>query len=397
MLPEASPFTPGQPVPMEFFVGRIQEIERLRSLVRAAALGRFKIGFVMGERGMGKSSLVSFVRSLCEREDNVAGAHVYLGGATDLPDMIRRSFDRILKDSIDKSWAEKVRTFFGDHVRKIGLFGASVELNLKPEELSLLASDFIPSLRQLLQQLKGERKALFLIWDDINGLADSAEFANWLKSTVDQIATENKPFHVCILVVGVEERRRSLIALQPSLARVFDLTDIRPWSKQETTDFYAQTFQQAAALRLEKQALQEMVRYAGGLPVLAHEIGDAVWRAAEAGVVTEHDARVGIANAAIIAGRKFLEPQIEQALRSKRYRAILRKLAAQPFQFQRNELKQTLTAEEGKSLDNFLNRMKEIGALVSDPDAGAGHYQFAQRLYQLYFSLEAARTETRHE
>jgi Cdc6-like AAA superfamily ATPase len=393
MLPEASPFTPGQPVPIEFFVGRIQEIERLRSLVRAAALGRFKIGFVTGERGIGKSSLVSFVRSLSEREDNVAGAHVYLGGATDLPDMIRRSLDRILKDSIDKSWSEKVRNFFGEHVRKIGLFGASVELNLKPEELSLLASDFIPSLRQLLHQLKGERKALLLIWDDINGLADSAEFANWLKSTVDQIATENKPFHVCILVVGLEERRRSLIALQPSLARVFDLTDIRLWNDAEATDFYTQTFQQTAAVRLEPQALQEMVDYAGGLPVLAHEIGDAVWRAAEAGVVTEHDARIGIAHAAVVAGHKFLEPQVEQALRSRRYRAILRKLVRQPFHFQRNDLKQALTPDEEKVLGNFLNRMRKLGAIVPDYEAGAGSYRFAKRLYQLYFSLDAARAE----
>ncbi len=89
MSPESSPFTPGQPVPIEFFVGRVKEIEQLRSLVRAAVNGKFKIGFVTGERGIGKTSLVSFVRHLSEREDKVAGAHVFLGGAQDVPDIQR--------------------------------------------------------------------------------------------------------------------------------------------------------------------------------------------------------------------------------------------------------------------------------------------------------------------
>lgn len=82
-------------MPSEFFVGRVKEIERLRSLVRAAALGRFRIGFVSGERGIGKSSLVSFTRHLAERDEGAAGAHVFLGGVTSLGEMVRRTFDRV--------------------------------------------------------------------------------------------------------------------------------------------------------------------------------------------------------------------------------------------------------------------------------------------------------------
>ena len=60
----------------------IDAIERLRGLVRAADRGVFKIGFITGERGIGKSSLASFVRCLCERDGDVTGCHVYpRGGA----------------------------------------------------------------------------------------------------------------------------------------------------------------------------------------------------------------------------------------------------------------------------------------------------------------------------
>ena len=130
MNPETSPFSPGQPVPIEFFIGRIREVERLRGMVKASTQGKFRIGFVSGERGIGKSSLASFVRHLSEHESQVAGCHVFLGGVEDLNEMLRRTFDRLLTESMDKPWHEQIRNFFGNHVRQVGLFGITLELNL---------------------------------------------------------------------------------------------------------------------------------------------------------------------------------------------------------------------------------------------------------------------------
>ena len=86
MTPESSPFRPGQPAPVESFVGRNAEIERLRGMVRASTRGRPGVGFVSGERGIGKSSLARFVRHLVERERAAVGCHVFLGGVNDLGD-----------------------------------------------------------------------------------------------------------------------------------------------------------------------------------------------------------------------------------------------------------------------------------------------------------------------
>ncbi len=398
MNAEYSPFTPGQPVPIEFFVGRVKEIERLRSMIRAAASGKFRIGFVAGERWIGKSSLVSFVRHLAEREECVAGAHVFLGGVERLAEMVRRTFDRLLKDSIEKPWHQKVRDLFGKHVKQIGLFGITVELELADADVGSLVNGFAPSLRRLLSQLQGERKALLLILDDINGLAGSAEFANWLKSFVDEVSTTGNGLATCLLVVGLEERRRRLIDLQPSLARVFDLVEIKPWSEEETADFYQRAFR-SGQVEVERTALQTMVNFSGGLPVLAHEIGDAVWRLTSGPRVRLADAWNGVFEAAEIIGRKLLEPQVLQAIRSQRYRSILRKLAASPPKrtFRRADLLKALSAEEKRVFDNFLNRMRKLGAIVPDLEGGPGAYQFSNQLHALYFHIEAQRArEQKH-
>ena len=386
MTPETSPFRPGQPVPVDLFVGRQDAIERLRGLVRAANRGVFKIGFISGERGIGKSSLASFIRRLCERELIGTGCHVYLGGVHDLQEMTRRTFDRLLKDSIDRPWHQQVLGFFGNHVRKVGVFGVSVELALSPQDLRAISSSssFISSVRKLLHHLE-ERTSLLLILDDINGLASSADFAHWLKSVVDEVATSQQEPRLCILLVGLEERRQELIRSQPSLARVFDLVDIAPWSDAEAEQFYRESFASGNAT-LPVAGLRFLVQYTGGLPVLAHEIGDAVWHAARTQTIAQDELYYGVFRAAEIIGRKLLEPQIFQAIQSDRYRSILRKMADAPSRtkFQRGELVARLTEGERKVLDNFLRRMRNLGAVQIDPQVRGG-YRFPNRLHALYF------------
>lgn len=392
MPKDYSPFTPGQPVSREFFVGRLAEIQSLSSRVGAATTGKLHVAFLSGERGIGKSSLASFVKFLTERDHQVLGLHTFLGGVTSLPEMVRRVFDRLLKESEGTSWHQKLRDFFGDHIRQVGLFGVSLQFGAPERDLQRLVHDFAPSLRHLTERLREEKRGIFLILDDINGLATSADFANWLKSLVDEIATWKEPLPLCLLAVGLEERRQSLVGLQPSLARVFDLVEIRAWSEEETRSFYGHAFA-AVGMKVEDGALNTLVRYTGGLPVLAHEIGDAVFKVDQDMVVDNQDALAGIMDAADIIGRKHLEPQVFQVLRSARYRTILRKLAQEPFgaAFQRAEVLRRLSDDEARVFDNFLRRMSRLGVVSRDLERGAGAYRFANLLHYLYFWLEAER------
>ena len=375
---------------MELFTGRVKEIEHLRGMARAVARGGFRIGFVCGERGIGKSSLASFARHLSEHENGTAGCHVFLGGVHDLNEMLRRTFDRLLKESIDKPWHGQVKEFFGNRIRSVGLFGVSIELDLESKDLALLAHDFVPVIVRLLEKIKNLKNGLFLILDDINGLASSSDFANWLKSTVDEIATSRMEVPLCILVVGLEDRRQELVSQQQSLARVFELIDVDPWSDEEVKEFYRKSFGTMNAT-VANAGIELLTRFTGGLPVLAHEIGDAVWRAAPKPEISLDDIGNGIINAAEIIGRKFLDPQVFRAIRSERYRSILRKIADLPRgTIRRSEIMEHLTDRERKVVDNFLQRMIKLGALQRDPEVYGG-YRFPNRLYELYFLMESRR------
>ncbi len=399
MPKDYSPFTPGQPVPEEFFVGRRAEVERLLAMTEAATVGRLKVAYLAGERGIGKSSLASIVRFIATRQKGLLGLHTFMGGVSSLDEMVRRVVDRLLKESADKSWFGHVTDLFGKHVKEVGLFGVNFELDVPSQVLTLLAHDFVQTLRDLTSRLKDDRTGLFVVLDDINGLASSREFANWVKSLVDDIATSGSPIPLCLLLVGLEERRQSLISLQPSLARVFELVDIRTWNSEDTRRFFENAFAKVK-VPIDERARDLLVQFAGGLPVLAHEIGDAVFKSDTDNRIDEADASEGILAAADVVGRKHLEPQVFAAIRSERYRGILRKLAMpDPVEmtFKRADLLGQLSNEEARVLDNFLGKMKDLNVLKAHPEGGRGTYQFSNQLHRLYFFMEAQRARSAPE
>jgi hypothetical protein len=94
---------------------------------------------------------------------------------------------------------------------------------------------------------------------------------------------------------------------------------------------------------------------------------------------------------------RLLEPQVFSAIRSSRYRVILRKIAKGPFQpsFRVRNIRKRLTAEEQKVFHHFLTRMKKLGVLHDDPEGGPGAYRFGNLLHHLYFSMEAERAKAK--
>jgi len=392
MLKEYSPFTPGVPVPVEFFIGRADEIKNfISSVKKSLVLSTVERLYVSGEPGIGKSSICKFARLVAERDLDILGIHVYLGGVTTLEEMVHRIFDQLLRENVDKPWYEKIKRFLGNHIKQVDIFGLSVEFSASQHDLQRAVTDFIPALKNLLKQLKPDKKGILLILDDFNGLASSVRFANWFKSLIDELSTSSNPIPLTIVLVGLAERRQQLIKSQPSLDRVFDIIKISKFDRDETADFYRRTFNKVN-VSITGEALQLLARYSGGYPVLMHELGDAVFKVDSDGNIDKDDTMKGIIQAAQIVGAKYIEPSISAAIRSKYYQGILHKIAQDFFEsrFTRKEISQRLTRAEATKLDNFLRRMEKLGLIKKDKEHGAGSYEFTSELHYLFFWLQTA-------
>jgi hypothetical protein len=389
---DQSPFTPGSPVPYELFVGRVTQIEEIRRYVIQSIAGRQESIFLSGVRGIGKSSMAAFLRKLVNTQHNMVGIHVFLGGVSTLEEVVRRIFDRLLEETKDKEWFPRISKFFGEHIKQIGLFGISASFAPPKDDLGELVRRFPEALHNLLAEVKKSKSGLFIVLDDINGLAEKAEFANWYKSFVDSVATHYQDFPVTLMLTGLPEKRDSLAVLQPSLMRIFRIVKIEVLSPSEERQFFDEAFK-AADMTILEEAMDVMVTFSSGLPFLMHEIGDAVFNTDADGAINMEDTVAGIIRAADNVGVKYLEPKVYNAIRSPRYRSILRKLGQMPLPgplwFVKKDVESDLSAEEKKVFHNFLKKMRELGVLDQEKEAGPGAYVFTNRIYGLYVMMES--------
>ena len=391
---ESSPFTPGSPVPLELFVGRSEQIKELIRYVDQTACGKQENIFLAGDRGIGKSSLASFLRHFVTTQKNFLGIHVFLGKVPILEEMVRNIFDQLLKETKGQSWFEDIAKLFGKYIKKVGLFGISVSFAPPEDDLKELVRNFPTALYSLIEKLKGKKAGLFIALDDINGLVEKEEFANWYKSFVDEVATHFSDFPVFIMLIGLPEKRDVLSNLQPSLLRIFRVIEIEKLSNKEVEEFLSKAFNQAGR-EVDQEAMKVMVQYSSGLPILMHEMGDATFWADTDKKIDKKDALQGVLIAAENVGRKYLDPKVYRAIRSTRYRSILRKLGEEPLDrnFRKRDIEAKLNENEKKVFHNFLRKIRELGVIEADIERGLGAYRFVNEIYPIYIWLESIRSK----
>jgi len=383
-----SPFTPGNPVPVELFVGRLDKIEEIIRYVGQSSSGKQENVCLVGDRGIGKSSMASFLRYLVTTQNNMIGIHLFLGRISTLEEMVRCIFDGLLKEAKTQKWYENIAQLFGNYIKQVGIFEISVAFNPPQQDLKELVSKFPTAINNYIEKIKGEKAGLFIALDDIDGLVEKPEFANWYKSFADEVATHYKNFPVFIMLIGLPENRDTLSKLQPSLMRIFRVVEIERLSDAEVKEFMSQAFKKAK-VKVKTDAMEWMVSYSSGLPILMHEIGDATFWKDKDGVIDRDDVIDGILTAAKNVGQKYLDPKI--------YRAILRKFGKREIAtsryFKKKELEARLSEEEKRVFNNFLTKMGDLGVVEPDIEGGRGAYRFVNDIYPVYIWLESGRFE----
>ncbi len=394
MNPDSSPFTPGgAPVPVGSFFGREPDIRQLlASVIISVKTQTLKIDYAGGYRGVGKTSLVRFVQHLAEQQHDMVGAYVRAAGVREVGDMVRRTFDALLRDSTERPWYKPVRKFLGNAVERTGLLGISEKFNPSSGELAAMVNGFVQKTRELLGELrKASRSGLFLILDDADELMQSEQFLIWLKNIIDTVDADGKPFPLLVVMVG--EGKWDQETVEGVWGEPQDWTSdpmyVAPWSSEEIEALYRDiSARTGVKFKQKKECIECMAVFSAGLPAVAHEIGDAVWRAADGQHITLGDAYVGIQVGVKIAGERLIHPLLLGIFKNAKYNFIFRKIVKAEMHMgviDCPKLQQGLSGKVRQEVDDFFKEMTEMGLFCVDPEAeGDGQYRFFCVLYILF-------------
>ncbi len=397
---ERSPFTPGRPVDVEFFVGRAQELALITRAASQVAAGRNENLFITGERGIGKSSLAALARELLEKDYRLLGTHCYVGRVSSLDEMCRTVW-RALLEQLPRGLFAKVEEYVKRYMTEaqLGMFGFGVRVRVTedPRVLSELRLEFPQRLGELYARLREDCAGLVLILDDLNGVVLLPEFARFLKSVVDELASQRAgSFPLLLMLVGLPECMDTLRTHHESVPRIFTPILLRPLSEDESKSFFRRAFE-SVGTEVEEGALAVLHHFGGGLPTFLHEIGDAAYWADEDNRIDGEDAWRAVLMAADRVGAKYLHRRVYEAIRSEAYRRLLRTLARDFYglPLTRRDILRALSDKDKKTFANFLTRMRQLGVLR--PGDTRGRYEFASEMERVYFWLEAYRAQREAE
>jgi len=385
-----SPFYPGQPVPVELFVGREEQIDRI--LTRGAAQveqGKPMAFFVEGEYGIGKSSLARYVEYRAEKKNHLLGIYATLGAARSIDDVGSAILKAAAESgSLDQSRAESIRNWLSKYLGEQSLFGLTIHADALKKEGPNIAQGALPFLRDVLGRVRDTGVfGILLILDEINGISANPAFAHFIKGLVDSNALSRQPLPLLLMLCGTPERRRQMIACHQPVERIFDVVDIERLSKNEMKRFFTNAFQ-SVNMQADDAAMEVMTNFSAGFPKIMHLVGDNAFWADSDSIVSGDDAWMAVLNAADEVGKKYVDQQVYSALKSKDYQSILKRIAHVGLRdsFLKKDIEKGLTDAQKKKLNNFLQRMKKLNVLSSGELPG--EYAFNVRMVQLYIWLK---------
>ena len=104
---------------------------------------------------------------------------------------------------------------------------------------------FADYISELFEEFPDEKQGILIIIDDINGLSDSREFADWYKKLADTLAV-SKHYHlpVYFLLAVYPEKFNALVIHEESFGSIFHTDCIDRLDDSEVADFFKDTFKQ---------------------------------------------------------------------------------------------------------------------------------------------------------
>lgn len=388
IFPE-SPFEPGHHVSPDNFKGREEDIVKIiRYMPRIINKGIPEHFFVIGKRGMGKTSFVKYVGNKVEEDFHMLPIYVNNEGRDDIEELIQLILEAIFKELDKTNKGKKIIEEFVGNINEIKLPGIGLSLDNKKDFVKNVKNNFADFLLNISKSLK-DNNGIFLIIDDINGLSKTSEFPNWYKGLSETIDFSDNKVPIAFTLVSYRENFNRLTEHNPSFSRIFHLIEIDHLDDDDIKTFFIDNFEKYNIEFEDEKPLQEMVYYSWGMPLAMQQIGEETFWNVKSNLINEEMVLKGILNAAIEIGKKQISLILDR-IENDEYDKILLKLGKNKLiKFEKSEIANILSESENNLLDDFLTQMKELNILEHVGRKANEEYTFTNRLYFVYFLIMA--------
>lgn len=230
-----NPFTPGRTVDPQFFAGRVREIDRFTMFLKSAKDGNPMNLAVLGERGIGKSSLLRKCESLVKKERCVVVRIDLDVSVNSIDSLIYQILTGLKREgSLHSrlfSLSEKIRNFFDEYQVSIELLGSSLKATKRGELSSLEARE---ELKRIWDNISQGVPAIIIMMDESEQLERIEGSLQFLRNIFGRLSEERCGY--MLVPSGKLTLFKQIKKIHSPLARFFNPITLKELTREESIE-----------------------------------------------------------------------------------------------------------------------------------------------------------------
>lgn len=398
-----NPFRPGDIIPPGIFAGRYVELKQIERCISQTINGNPQNIMIIGDRGIGKSSMALYTKYLAEGEISTfddkrfnlfTGSAIARKGQSIVDILFSITGD--IKRKLDITFKDKVKIIWDD-VSKVGIPGLiEISKGSHARGLSTLTDDFCYFLEALWDRIKesdNPKEGMIILIDELDRISSFEGVASFLKSSFEKLAFDGYS-RIMFLLSGMTEIKEKLLADHASIVRNFCVLHLETMPKPEAEQVILKALKllkdENVYVDVTRKALDWIVTLSDCYPHFLQELGYSSFEVDTDNNITEEDVRSGVLGTKSYIGsiRRLGEQMFDRMytkdVQSETYREILKIVAGKKEELvSRKEILSQFS--KGKStLDAYLHVLVKRNLLTNPKRA---MYGIPSKMFGVYIRL----------
>jgi Cdc6-like AAA superfamily ATPase len=404
-----NPFRPNSPITHGMFVGRLDEIASLEQALVQTRAAQPKHFMITGERGIGKTSLLNYLRYVAQGliEANGDTFHFLVvdvdieKGTT--PSSLARKIERALQQELVKS--EPARDFMAKtwaFLKRVEAGGVSLREANATDEAEDLLDNLAYSLAGTVERIcdnsagsifSSRYDAVLICIDEADAAPKELQLGALLKSLTERLEKRGCE-RVMIALAGLPDLREVLRNSHPSALRIFDEVQLKRLSREELEQVIDICLDSANRTNEQKTSIDDdaksfLVMLAEGYPHFIQQFGYSAFAADQDGRITKEDATHGAfgpRGALDLIGDRYYRDDFYNKIQREAYRKVLRIMADKLDDWISKEEIRKLFKGKEETLSNALKALRDRHIILSK-EGERGKYRLQHKGFALWIKL----------
>lgn len=406
-MPRINTFKPNSPAPHGMFAGRLSEIDALEKGLNQTKSGNPMNFLITGERGIGKSSLMAYIKPLAigiikspdyENFDFVA-VNVSISDKTNLITLIRL-IERSLKREISK--IESIRAFMEntwDFVQRIKVMDSGVEKTQVVEDPDLIIDEFAYSLSETCKRIvnperdETSKDGIVFFIDEADNANPDLRIGYFFKAVTESLQ-QNDCKNVMFIVAGLPELTEKLSASHESSLRIFTELKIKELKVEDRLYVIDRGIEEANNINQENTTITDTAKshistLSEGYPHFIQQFAFSAFETNTDGVITDEDVLGGAfkeRGALDAIGARYYASSFYDHIKSDEYRQVLSIMAESMNSWvAKKEIAEKFSGSD-QTLNNALQALTTRRIILRNSST-RGEYRLQQKGFALWIKM----------